>query len=332
MRTGDQDTPEGCGHFVRTPLFVPSSPPVADGGGCAASPCPCAPPPEGGGREGEAKKAPALHHGLRPAQGWRWKAGRPCPIIVAQTFELVKPPFGGLPTTCRRQVSQARAASAAGLDPCRAGLTVALSQRRAGRRRKGGPQGRQPRPAGGARTPGGRPPEGTEGTRRGWSAGGTREGPEGGGGGRRAAQGDHREHGAGQGRPQPTKGPDPARAEPGDGRRRGGGSPRPPERPKGSGGATRPDRAPPTTASPPRRSEGGDSRGGPKPGGGQRRAAQWPGAAPAGAPGPSTPQMFRRSLGRRNNRDGWGRGASAPSAPGPGPVPCAPATAYAPYT
>ena len=50
---------------------------------------------EGDGR-GQAKKAPALHHGLRPAQGWRWKAGRPCPIIVAQVFELVKPPFWGL--------------------------------------------------------------------------------------------------------------------------------------------------------------------------------------------------------------------------------------------
>ena len=88
----------GADKVVRTPLFVPSSPPMADGGGCVASPCPCAPPPDGGGREGQAKKAPALHHGLRPAQGWRWKAGRPCPIIIAQVFELVKPPFGGLLT------------------------------------------------------------------------------------------------------------------------------------------------------------------------------------------------------------------------------------------
>lgn len=48
----------GADNFVRTPLFGPSSPPVADGGGCAASPCPCAPPPDGGGREGKAKKRP----------------------------------------------------------------------------------------------------------------------------------------------------------------------------------------------------------------------------------------------------------------------------------
>ena len=88
-------------------------------------------------------------------------------------FELVKPPFGGLPTTCRRQVSQARAASAAGLDPCRAGLTVALSQRRAGRRRKGGPQGRQPRP----REEPGRPEGGPRRGPKGPAGGGAQGGP-----------------------------------------------------------------------------------------------------------------------------------------------------------
>lgn len=96
MRTGAQDTPEGCGHFVRTPLFVPSSPPVAVGGGCPASPCPCATPPDGGVREGEAKKAPALYHGQRTAKRLPVESGTPLPHHSSTSVRACQAPFEGL--------------------------------------------------------------------------------------------------------------------------------------------------------------------------------------------------------------------------------------------
>lgn len=97
MRTGAQDTPEGCGHFVRTPLFVPSSPPVAVGGGCPASPCPCATPPDGGVREGEAKKAPALYHGQRTAKRLPVESGTPLPHHSSTSVRACQAPFWGAP-------------------------------------------------------------------------------------------------------------------------------------------------------------------------------------------------------------------------------------------
>ena len=68
---------------------LPSSPPVAGAGDVKRPHAPAPPPPDGGGREGKVKKAPALHLGLagnRKETGCRWRAGRPCSIIVAQAF------------------------------------------------------------------------------------------------------------------------------------------------------------------------------------------------------------------------------------------------------
>lgn len=68
---------------------LPLSPPVADAGGVKRPHAPAPPPPDGGGREGKAKKAPALHlgrEGNRKETGCRWRAGRPCAFIVAQMF------------------------------------------------------------------------------------------------------------------------------------------------------------------------------------------------------------------------------------------------------
>ena len=68
---------------------LPSSPPVAGAGDVQRPHAPAPPPPDGGGREGKVKKAPALHLGLagnRKETGCRWRAGRPCSIIVAQAF------------------------------------------------------------------------------------------------------------------------------------------------------------------------------------------------------------------------------------------------------
>ena len=95
----------GADKVVRTPLFVPSSPPMADGGGCVASPCPCAPPPDGGGREGEAKKAPALHHGLCPASRLAVKSGTPLPHHNSTSVRACQAPFWG-PADMRPQTGQ----------------------------------------------------------------------------------------------------------------------------------------------------------------------------------------------------------------------------------
>lgn len=76
------------------PLF--SSPPVAVGGGCPASPCPCAPPPSGGGREGETKKAPALYHGQRTAKRLTVESGTPLPHHSSTSVRSCQAPFWGL--------------------------------------------------------------------------------------------------------------------------------------------------------------------------------------------------------------------------------------------
>lgn len=76
------------------PLF--SSPPVAVGGGCPASPCPCASPPDGGGREGETKKAPALYHGQRTAKRLTVESGTPLPHHSSTSVRSCQAPFWGL--------------------------------------------------------------------------------------------------------------------------------------------------------------------------------------------------------------------------------------------
>lgn len=113
----------------------------------------------GTGGGGTKKRPPSTLAYVQP-RGWRWRAGRPCPIILAQAFQLVKPPFGGLPNPGRRPDRRARAALGRSVEPLPGWLDCGTPAPGGAGRKKRPRRGRKPRRAGGARTPEGRPPEG----------------------------------------------------------------------------------------------------------------------------------------------------------------------------
>ena len=225
---------------------LPSSPPVAGAGDVKRPHAPAPPPPDGGGREGKVKKAPALHLGLagnRKETGYRWRAGRPCSSIVAQVFKLVKPPLGAYPPSAAGRAEGQGRPKAARPDPCPEAPGCGTPEP-GGAGRKNGPAGREERAA---------PPKGARGqgepARHGRGHRGARSAAEGDQTGSPAqAKGDpktRRDGDRARAEASPAQaGPGHAAARPAGGGRGGERRaqaarqrPSDPERPKGSGGA-----------------------------------------------------------------------------------------------